>query len=243
MRTLILVEDEQEIRQGMRDSIPWSEIGFEVSADFADGASAMEWLRQNRVDVVVADIRMPVCSGLELAEYLWREKRLETVVFYSAYRDFHFAQAGIRYGVKRYITKDMGYHELVDVFRQVKTDLDMEYRDDVAAAVPEDTDVVMGNLMRYLRHNYSTATLQAAADVVHMNPNYLSTYVKKRTQENFKTILMRIRMEKARELLSDPAYRISEIRSSVGYTDSQIFLKCFRSVYHMTPGEYRRKQR
>ena len=246
MRTLILVEDEPEIRQGMLTSIPWAEIGFEVSADFGNGLSAKEWLKSNHVDVVVADIRMPGCSGVELAEFLWRENRLETVVFYSAYRDFQFAQDGMKYGVKRYITKDMGYHEIVDVFRQVKEDLDLAYRQDentdTGESEPEDTDIILGNLMRYLKHNYKTATLQTAADVVHMNPNYLSTYVKKHTDQNFKTILMEIRMEKAKELLGDPSYRIADIRNLVGYTDSRIFLKCFRSVYHISPAEYRRNK-
>ncbi len=249
MRTLILVEDEPEIRQGMLCSIPWAEIGFEVTGDFGDGEAAKKWLKSNHVDVVVADIMMPVCSGIELAEFLWREKRMETVVFYSAYRDFQFAQDGMKFGVKRYITKDMGYHEIVDVFRQVKADLDTEFHQDDRGAgsdsgekEPDDADIVMGNLMRYLKHNYKTATLQTAADVVHMNSNYLSTYVKKHANRNFKTILMEIRMDKARELLNDPSYRIADIRNLVGYTDGRIFSKCFRSVYHMTPGEYRRKR-
>ena len=243
MRTLILVEDELEIRRGMLESIPWSEIGFEVSADFGDGASAREWLQNNRVDVVVADIMMPNCNGIELAEYLWRSNRLETIIFFSAYRDFQFAQEGMKFGVKRYITKDMGYHEIVDVFRQVKKELDMAYHAETGEErEPEETDVVLSSLMRYLKHNYRTATLQTAADVVHMNPNYLSTYVKKHTGQNFKTILMQIRMEKAKELLNDPAYRIVDIRNSVGYTDSRIFIKCFKAIYHLTPGEYRRNR-
>lgn len=246
MRTLIIVEDESEIRNGLVELIPWAEIGFEVTASFENGTQAINWLRRHHVDVVVTDIMMPNGTGLDVAEMLSREQRMEMIVFYSAFQDFRYAQLGIKYGVKRYITKDMGYQELIDVFREAKRDLDLAYHHaaaKVSEELPQESADAVGSLMRYLQKNYRNATLQSAAEVVRMNPSYLSTYIKKHLNENFKAILTRIRMEKAYELLSDPTYRVADVCRMVGYHDDRMFIRCFRQQYGVTPGEFRKRQR
>ena len=48
-------------------------------------------------------------------------------------------------------------------------------------------------------------------------------------------------MEKAKQLLSDPRYKISEISSKVGYTDSNYFGKSFKKYSGFSPSEYREK--
>lgn len=249
MYQLVIVEDEPEIRKGLVEQFPWAELGFEVLGDFSCGAEAIDFLSRRSVDVVVTDVKMDSGSGLDLAKYLNDNGRLETVVFYSAYRDFDFARAGMSYGVKRYMTKDMGYRELIEAFRELKRGLDCEMALSTAPPAPSaDTPVepaganpVIANTVRYLSRAYRTATLQSTAKVVKFNPYYLSNYIKEKTGENFRDILTRIRMEKAKELLRDPTYRIGEIGDLVGYRDVRNFARCFKSHVGKLPHEYRAK--
>ena len=239
MYTLIIVEDEADIREGLVELIPWAEIGFEVAAPFENGRDALDWLQSHRADAVIADIMMENGSGLDVAEWLSRQHRSEMMVFYSAFQDFRYAQLGMQYGVRRYITKDMGYHELLNAFRDVRQDLDSTYHPPGSPAAAREDDA-LNALMRYLQRNYRTATLNSAAGVAHMNPSYLSTYIKKHLNENFKTILTRIRMEKAHELMADPTLSLSRIRDMVGYGDERTFNRAFRQQYGVLPGEYRK---
>lgn len=244
MYSLIVIEDETEIRNGLVELIPWAEIGFDVAASFSGGNEAIHWLREHHVHLIITDIIMENGSGIDVAEMIKTEQRSEMVMFYSAYRDFRYAQLGIEYGVKRYITKDMGYHELLEMFREAKHDLDVLYRVPTVGTEEEgfrEGSHIVGTLMLYLKKHYRSATLNSAADVVHMNPTYLSTYIKKHLGKNFKEILAGIRMKKAKELLQDPSLTMAEVRDMVGYTDERTFGRAFKSQYGMMPGEYRKK--
>ena len=55
MYTMIVVDDEQEIRRGFCSYFPWAELGFEVVADFSGAQQADEFLKGCRVDVLVTD--------------------------------------------------------------------------------------------------------------------------------------------------------------------------------------------
>jgi two-component system response regulator YesN len=241
MYQLIIVEDEIEIRKGFAECLPWAELGFEMVNDFAGGQPAIAWLESNTVDVVVTDVKMDEGSGLDVAEYLKKAGRLETVVFYSAYKDFDYARKGMNFGVKRYITKDMDYNELVGVFRQVKSDLDQEIAGaprvlpSPTAQTESQNNPIVNQVLRYVAKSYRTATLESAAKVVQLNPYYLSMYIKSKTGENFRDILTRVRMEKAKILLQDPTYRICEISDLLGYSDVRNFVRRFKRYYGTLP--------
>ena len=248
MYQLIIIEDEIEIRKGFVECLPWAELGFEMVNDFACGKPAIAWLENHTVDVVVTDVKMDEGSGLDVAEYLNKAGRLETVVFYSAYKDFDYARKGMNFGVKRYITKDMDYNELVEIFRQVKSDLDKEINGApkvLASPTPEvkpHNNPIVNQVLRYVAKSYRTATLESAAKVVQLNPYYLSVYIKSKTGENFRDILTRIRMEKAKILLQDPTYRICEISDLLGYSDVRNFVRRFKSYYGTIPSIQKKNQ-
>ncbi|QNK57787.1 response regulator [Paenibacillus sp. PAMC21692] len=70
--------------------------------------------------------------------------------------------------------------------------------------------------------------------------NYLSVLFRKETGSKIVDYLTSVRMEKARELLKDPAYKIYEISEMVGYGDSNHFSKYFKKIEGVFPLEYRK---
>ena len=56
MYTMIVVDDEMEIRRGFCTYFPWQEIGFEIRADFKSAQEAEEYLKEHQTDVLVTDI-------------------------------------------------------------------------------------------------------------------------------------------------------------------------------------------
>lgn len=241
---LLLVDDEANTREALSSYFPWHEVGFEVVGQAGNGKEALNFINREPVDVVLTDIKMPVMSGIDLAETLYKEKRDTMVVFISGYREFEYAQKALHYKVKNYIVKPVKYQMLFDVFCQIRTELD-EVKGQGKAESEElsgnrDEGLIISKVKWYIRHQYRTATLEEAARLVHLNSNYLSQLFKQKTGMNFLDYLIQVKMEAARKLLQDPRYKTYEISEAVGYSNAKNFTRAFKNVYGCTPSEFRK---
>ena len=116
---LLIVDDELSIRTGLRESIDWEELGITVMATAKDGLEAYDLIIKYHPDIVLTDIRMPKCDGLELVKKI-KDQAIETsFVIISGYDDFKYAQKAIQYGVKNYLLKPIN----IDEFKKVITEL------------------------------------------------------------------------------------------------------------------------
>lgn len=82
-------------------------------------------------------------------------------------------------------------------------------------------------------------SLDLVAEKVKKNSAYISKLFKRETGYNFSDYITRRRMEKSRELLSDPALKIYHIAELTGYADVSNFIKVFKKHWGMSPNEYR----
>ena len=92
---------------------------------------------------------------------------------------------------------------------------------------------------RYMDEDLSLATLSAMLDV---SPNHLSACIKKTAGETFINILVRRRMESARQLLLTTNLQVQEIARRCGYSDQHYFSYCFKKYNGTSPGALRRQQ-
>ena len=125
---LIIVEDQPQVRNGLNQYFQDRDLGFNVSAVFANGEDAFEWLKKHHseTDVVFTDIKMPKVTGISLAQKIGDEDWNIKVVFLSSYRDFEYAREALNLGVCAYLTKPIQFMELDKVFLELKTALDGE---------------------------------------------------------------------------------------------------------------------
>lgn len=92
----------------------------------------------------------------------------------------------------------------------------------------------------YIKNNYSKAlSLDEVSYYVNISPYYFSKLFKERTGENFIEYLTNIRIEKAKELLSNSEYSMKEICVMVGYSDPNYFSRSFKKNVGVTPTEYK----
>jgi len=82
--------------------------------------------------------------------------------------------------------------------------------------------------------------LDDVAAHLHMNPSYFSRMFKKETGETFTDVVIRMKMDRARELLDTTAYSVGQIGDMLGYDNQSYFIKTFKSIVGVTPMEYRR---
>lgn len=119
MLKVLLADDEYFILQGLKVLIDWEAEGYEIAAAVANGKEALDYLKENKVDLIVTDISMPVMTGLELMETVQREKISDAAfVILSGYGDFAFAQKAIRGGCMDYLLKPVEKEDLLSVLRK-----------------------------------------------------------------------------------------------------------------------------
>ncbi|GKX30790.1 hypothetical protein SH1V18_32700 [Vallitalea longa] len=120
MYKIMLVDDERNIRNGIRHLIDWDELDCEVVIDCRNGKEALDYIAKNEVDVVVTDIKMPVIDGLELCKKINENKYDIEVIILTAYSDFTFAQKAIKYNVVDFVIKNEFIEELPSAVNKAK---------------------------------------------------------------------------------------------------------------------------
>ena len=92
MLKVLLVDDEPFILQGLKVLIDWNAEGYEVVGAVRTGQEAIDYLKENPVDLVMTDIKMPVMSGIELLEEVRRDQISDAYfIILSGYNDFAYA--------------------------------------------------------------------------------------------------------------------------------------------------------
>jgi two-component system response regulator YesN len=93
----------------------------------------------------------------------------------------------------------------------------------------------------YLQKNYADRdlSLNLISSHLHISPSYFSAVYKRETSETFISALLRIRMEKARDLMITTNLKNFEIASQVGYDDPHYFSVCFKKYYKQSPNDFR----
>ena len=69
MYNILVADDEKNIREGIRELIEWEEMGCRVCASMRNGEQVLQYLEEGeeKIDLVITDIKMPVMDGMELA--------------------------------------------------------------------------------------------------------------------------------------------------------------------------------
>ncbi|MCU6713010.1 AraC family transcriptional regulator [Paenibacillus sp. J5C_2022] len=91
-------------------------------------------------------------------------------------------------------------------------------------------------------HYNKDISLENIADRLNLSLSYLSNFIKDKTGENFSQILNEVRIAKAKQLLADNELKIHEISHELGYYNVNSFIRMFKKMTGLPPGEYRRMQ-
>lgn len=119
MIRVLIVEDEPASAEYLASVIRRELPGMELAGFAENGEEALGIMRKSRVDIVVADISMPVMDGLQLAGAVRAAWPLVPVVIVSGYERFEYAKTALRYGVSDYLLKPVKPSELRDCLTSV----------------------------------------------------------------------------------------------------------------------------
>lgn len=122
MYTVLIADDEKIERNGIRQLLN-KEAGSYRILEASNGREAEKIIEENKVDILLTDIRMPFVNGLELARKTSECSGDTEIIIFSGYHDFNYARTAIRYGVQDYILKPVDPVEFGRAFLHVRQNL------------------------------------------------------------------------------------------------------------------------
>lgn len=102
---VLLVDDERLIRQGIIHYIDWTEKGFELIGEASNGKQALQLISENKPDIIITDIVMPVMNGIDFIEKVKKLYPEIGIIVLSSYGDFDYVRNTFKSGVTDYILK------------------------------------------------------------------------------------------------------------------------------------------
>ena len=246
MYNLIVVDDEKLIRESLI-SFDWETIGVKACMCFESGERALEYIMKNPVGVVLTDIRMPGMTGVSLVAKIKEINPDIAVICISGYSDYEYLRACLQVGANDYLLKPIDKDDLFETVGKLMSGKTV-LRENVSSVIEEDNEKKVQHhyiniVLKYIEENYfDSVSLEKAAEVVGLNPVYLSYLFKKIKKINFSEYLNEVRLKKAEELLADSMLRIGEISEQIGYKDARYFSSLFKKRTGMSPNEYRNKE-
>lgn len=129
MYTVIVADDEEEIRKGIIRRVGWERVGFRVIGEAENGADALELVEKLEPDLLLTDIRMPFLSGIDLARAVREVRPTVQIAFLSGYDDFSYAQQAIQYNIVSYMLKPISSGELEEELIKIKAVIDKKFEE------------------------------------------------------------------------------------------------------------------
>lgn len=123
MRTLLIVEDEKMIRQGIAVMARRCSVEIGEILECRNGVEALEILKNHPVDVMFTDIRMPKMDGIELVKQAGELKQKPLIVVVSGYDDFNYAVEMMKNGVKDYILKPIKREKVEEILGKLDEEI------------------------------------------------------------------------------------------------------------------------
>ena len=112
MYNALIIDDEKHVRQAISFLGMWNENGINPPFEATDGQSALDFMEQTPVDIVLVDIKMPVMNGMQFLEAATHRFPKAKYIIISGFNDFEYAKKAIRFQIMDYLLKPVSETEL-----------------------------------------------------------------------------------------------------------------------------------
>lgn len=253
MIRVLIADDERLEREALADLVVRRFEHEAVIQTAENGRRAADTAILWEADLILMDIEMPGINGLDAARAVLEQRPECKVIFVTAYSLFQYAHEAMHLGACDYLLKPVDPDEAEAAIRRAIRQIEAGRKlAELAPVAPEpaaDTAeaedrnaLVMAHVRRYMEDNYMfDFSLDSVSEILHISPAYLSAQFKKYQKMNFLDCLTELRINAAKQLLTDPLRSAAEVASMVGYEDASYFARAFKKRTGMTPTQYRRE--
>ncbi|HVK40908.1 MAG: DNA-binding response regulator [Phenylobacterium sp.] len=111
MLRILIADDHEIVRRGVRNIVE-GHLGWEVCGEAADGQSALKLAIQEKPDVMVLDVSLPVMNGIAVTRRMRQDAPETNVLLFTMHDDDETVSAGLSAGARGYLLKVESRHHL-----------------------------------------------------------------------------------------------------------------------------------
>lgn len=236
MNNVLIIDDEELIRQGIKKRIISYELNIGTIFEGSNGIQALELLKNNKIHIALVDINIPFINGLEFIKEGIKLSRDTIFIIISGYDNFSYAQKAIEYGVFRYILKPINKNQLKETLIEA-----INLLGEKADENEENLNPLTKRILTEVNNNYSNCeySLLDLSKSVGFSESYISKTLKKDIGMTFNEYLTNIRIEMAKKILMTEGKltTVNEVAKRVGYSNQHYFSQVFKKHIGSTPSE------
>lgn len=120
MIKVMLVDDEPWNREIVKRFGAWDELDMQITYEANDGAEAIDYMKQQTLQLVITDMKMPGVDGGKLMEYIRQHYPDTQLIVISGYDDFEYARKALRCNAVEYLLKPIDSHALNEALRKCR---------------------------------------------------------------------------------------------------------------------------
>lgn len=236
---VFLVDDEKMILDGLTQLYDWEANGYQLVGYATDGMNAVNLALHVRPDIVLLDINIPLKNGLDVLTELKNRLPSTKFIIISGYNDYEYLRAALRLHAFDYLLKPIHTDILAATLQHCREELFSGNYSSPSFESYDNTSLYQQMLQYLDLHFREKISLALIAEHFNMNPDYISSYFKKKSGMNLTAYINSKRIAEAKKLLHSTDLSISAISELVGFNDYRYFNKTFRNYLHITPSQYR----
>ena len=199
MYKLMLVDDEDEVREGIIATVDFESCGFTLCAQATGAIDAIEKAAQFQPDVVFTDVHMPYMDGMEMISRLQEMYPTMKYIVLSGYDDFIYVKQALQRQVLDYLLKPLSAQGIMKVLRRTKEQLDEQARQRVDLELLHEKvtqnaqQLRRGVILEYLSGSvygdaHALCAYSQPADDCITFPTHLAVLSLERTEENLEVL-------------------------------------------------------
>jgi DNA-binding response OmpR family regulator len=246
MPTILLVEDNEEFRFYLKDSLqPFYHI-----IEASNGKEGWQKTLSGHPQLVVTDISMPEMNGIELSQKIKADKRTShiPVILLTAISGEEDQVKGLKSGANDYLTKPFNFdilHAKIDNLllfnRSVKNAYSKQVQVQAKEIEIESSEVkLLNKIVQYIDEKLNNPELSVEELSRHVGMSRGSLYHKLLEITGLTPIeyIRSVKLERAVELLEKSDYNVAQIAYMTGFGTPSYFSKLFKAQFNMLPSEY-----
>lgn len=244
--TVLIAEDSSEMR---------NYLAKELSAEYniltaANGADALELVRNNKIDLVISDIMMPIMDGCELCNSIKSDSDLShvPVILLTAAVGVETRIETLESGADGYIEKPFPIELLMSNITNLFRNREISYRQFISKPLTHYNSVTaskvdqdyMDKIHDFIMKHISEPDLNIENLTIQIGTSKSSLYrkLKANTGLSINEYIRLCRLKQAAELLSSQKYKINEVAFMTGFSSPSYFATCFLKQFNITPSEF-----
>ena len=229
MTKVLIVDDESPVREAVKLLGEWERFGVKAVLEAKNGLEAKALIEQERPALILSDIQMPHCDGIELMEWVHDHASSSKLVVLTGYDEYSYMRRAIQYGSFDYLLKPIDPDVLNDTLSRA-----------LAGVMTESSEDPIAQIGTYIEQHFAEElSLQGMSERFYLSREYISRRFKQQYGVNLSEYVLTIRMNEAKRLLETSRQRIYEVAQAVGFSDDKYFRKVFKKHVGVTPNEFR----